>query len=174
MFQKDLIVLSVKTQLVGSRLTPGADAFHRQRSRVKRFSNGFADDPREHARRALDEIDALRDDAEGFDPAASTQTFRIGSPDFMLTSFLAGAVERLCREAPLARLVVQPLGPDFRTFQFVPQPLHPLDGLAVRVDVVAVGIVATGYENDRGAATERLQNHVFGYARRAHGADDAV
>ena len=68
---------------------------------------------REHARRALGEIDAMRAGAEQFDPASSPQTFRIGSPDFMVASFLAGAVARFCREAPRARLAVLPLGPAF-------------------------------------------------------------
>lgn len=68
---------------------------------------------REHARRALAEIDAMRAGAEQFDAGMSQQTFRIGSPDFMVASFLAGAVERFCREAPRARLVVQPLAADF-------------------------------------------------------------
>lgn len=68
---------------------------------------------REQARRALSEIDAMRAGTEQFDPASSPQTFRIGSPDFMVTAFLAGAVERFCREAPRARLVVQPLGAVF-------------------------------------------------------------
>jgi DNA-binding transcriptional LysR family regulator len=68
---------------------------------------------REHARRALAEIEAMRAGAEAFDPASSPQTFRVGSPDFMVASFLAGAVERFSREAPRARLVVQPLGADF-------------------------------------------------------------
>jgi DNA-binding transcriptional LysR family regulator len=68
---------------------------------------------REHARRALAEIDAMRLGAEAFDPASTVQTFRIGSPDFMVASFLANAVERFCAEAPRARLVVQPLGADF-------------------------------------------------------------
>ena len=68
---------------------------------------------REHARRALGEIDAMRAGAEQFDPASSALTFRIGSPDFMVASFLAGAVARFCREAPRARLTVQPLGPAF-------------------------------------------------------------
>ena len=68
---------------------------------------------REHARRALGEIDAMRAGAEQFDPASSPQTFRIGSPDFMIASFLAGAVARFCREAPRARLAVLPLGPAF-------------------------------------------------------------
>jgi DNA-binding transcriptional LysR family regulator len=65
---------------------------------------------REHARKALAEIEAMRLGPQAFDPAASAQTFRIGSPDFMVAAFLAGAVERLRREAPRARLVVQPLG----------------------------------------------------------------
>ena len=68
---------------------------------------------REHARRALAEIDAMASGAEQFDPALSQQTFRIGSPDFMVASFLAGVVERFCEEAPRARLVVQPLAADF-------------------------------------------------------------
>jgi len=68
---------------------------------------------REHARRALAEIDAMSAGAEQFDAALSQQTFRIGSPDFMIASFLAGAVERFCREAPRARLVVQPLTAEF-------------------------------------------------------------
>jgi DNA-binding transcriptional LysR family regulator len=68
---------------------------------------------REHARRALGEIDAMRADADQFDPASSTQTFRIGSPDFMAAPFLAGAVENFRRQAPRARLIVHPLGADF-------------------------------------------------------------
>jgi len=68
---------------------------------------------REHARRALGEIEAMRAGAGEFDPASSAQTFRIGSPDFIAASFLAGVVERFCREAPRARLQVQPLGAEF-------------------------------------------------------------
>jgi DNA-binding transcriptional LysR family regulator len=68
---------------------------------------------REHARRALAELDAMRAGAEQFDPASSQQTFRIGSPDFMVASFLAGAVEDFRRQAPRARLVVQPLAAEF-------------------------------------------------------------
>jgi DNA-binding transcriptional LysR family regulator len=67
----------------------------------------------EHARRALAEIDAMSAGAGQFDVALTQQAFRIGSPDFMVASFLAGAVERFCREAPRARLVVQPLAGDF-------------------------------------------------------------
>lgn len=68
---------------------------------------------REHARRALGEIEAMRVGTDLFDPATSSQTFRIGSPDFMVASFLAGAVERFCRDAPRARLIVQPLGAEY-------------------------------------------------------------
>ena len=68
---------------------------------------------RDHARRALGEIEAMRAGAERFDPESTTLSFRIGSPDFMVASFLAGAVERFCREAPRARLIVQPLGAEF-------------------------------------------------------------
>ncbi len=67
----------------------------------------------EHARRALAEIDAMAAGAEQFDAARSQQCFRIGSPDFMAASFLAGVVERFCLEAPRARLVVQPLAAEF-------------------------------------------------------------
>lgn len=68
---------------------------------------------REHARRALGEIDAMRTATAPFEPGSSTQAFRIGMPDFMVASFLAGAVERFCREAPRARLTVQPLHADY-------------------------------------------------------------
>ena len=68
---------------------------------------------RDQARRALGEIDAMLTGAEKFDPALSPQTFRLGSPDFMVGAFLAGAVERFCRAAPRARLVIQPLGAVF-------------------------------------------------------------
>lgn len=66
-----------------------------------------------HARRALGEIDAMCIGEASFEPATSTQTFRIGSPDFVVATFLASAVERFCREAPRARLFVQPLGPSY-------------------------------------------------------------
>lgn len=68
---------------------------------------------REQARRALSEIDAMLTGAEAFDPASSLQTFRLGSPDFIVSTFLAGVVETFCRAAPRARLVVQPLGAVF-------------------------------------------------------------
>ena len=67
----------------------------------------------EHARRALSEIDAMRAGAEQFDPASSSQTFKVGSPDFIVASFLARVVERFRRDAPRARLMVQPLNAQF-------------------------------------------------------------
>jgi DNA-binding transcriptional LysR family regulator len=68
---------------------------------------------RDHARRALEEIDAMRAAGEGFEPGSSPQTFKIGSPDFMVSSFLASVVARFRRDAPRARLVVHPLNPEF-------------------------------------------------------------
>ena len=65
---------------------------------------------REHARKALGEIDLMLVGPEQFDPALSQQTFRIGSPDFMVATFLASVVERFRRDAPRARLAMQPLG----------------------------------------------------------------
>ena len=68
---------------------------------------------RDQARRALAEIDAMHGGGDRFDPDSSAQTFRLGSPDFLVSSFLAGVVERLRHSAPRARLVVQPLSAEF-------------------------------------------------------------
>jgi DNA-binding transcriptional LysR family regulator len=68
---------------------------------------------RESARAALGEIDRMLADPERFDPASSQQTFHIASPDYLAMGFLAGAVEQMRAEAPRARLVVHPLGPDY-------------------------------------------------------------
>lgn len=68
---------------------------------------------REHARRALAELDAMRAGAEQFDAASSPQTFRIGAPDFLVGTFLAAMVARFRRQAPRARLIVQPLASGF-------------------------------------------------------------
>jgi DNA-binding transcriptional LysR family regulator len=68
---------------------------------------------REHARRALSELDAMRAGAEQFDAGSTQQTFRIGSPDFIAASFLAGMVANFRRQAPRARLVIQPLAAEF-------------------------------------------------------------
>lgn len=68
---------------------------------------------RDQARRALAEIDAMQAGADCFEPASSTQTFKLGSPDFLVSSFLTGVVRRLRDGAPRARLVVQPLSTGF-------------------------------------------------------------
>lgn len=67
----------------------------------------------ERARRALGEIDAMLTGPEHFEPAATTQTFRVASPNFMAAGFLAAAVARFTREAPRAHLEVLPLTGDF-------------------------------------------------------------
>jgi DNA-binding transcriptional LysR family regulator len=65
------------------------------------------------ARTILGDIDRLFAERKGFDPAKSELSFRIGSPDFLSVVFLSGVVERMRREAPHARLIVHPLGPEF-------------------------------------------------------------
>lgn len=67
----------------------------------------------DQARRALAEIDAMHGGADFFDPARSTQTFKLGTPDFLVASFLTGVVEELRRCAPQSRLIVQPLSAEF-------------------------------------------------------------
>ncbi|MEO8136401.1 MAG: LysR family transcriptional regulator [Betaproteobacteria bacterium] len=68
---------------------------------------------REHARLALEEIDRMVAGPAKFDPASSQKTFQVASPDYLAMSFLAAVVERMRREAPLARLVIHPLARDF-------------------------------------------------------------
>lgn len=70
---------------------------------------------RDGARTALGEIDRMLADPERFDPAASQQTFHVASPDYLAMGFPAGAVEQMRADAPRARLVVHPLGPDTTT-----------------------------------------------------------
>jgi DNA-binding transcriptional LysR family regulator len=67
----------------------------------------------EAARTALAEIDRLFVASEGFDPASTQQSFRIGCPDYLATVFMANVVDMLRAQAPGARLLVHPLGPDF-------------------------------------------------------------
>ena len=52
-------------------------------------------------------------------------------------------------------LELQPLRADPRLLQLVPELLHPLDGLPVGVDVVAVGVVAAGDEHHRAPRSGR-------------------
>jgi len=48
-----------------------------------------------------------------FEPAATQQVFNVGCPDYLATVFVAGVAQVLRRQAPLARLTVHPLGPDY-------------------------------------------------------------
>ncbi len=67
----------------------------------------------EHARVALAEIDKLLGDLEAFDPYQTTQTFKIGSPDYLASAFMADIAETLRRDARKARLLVHALGPEY-------------------------------------------------------------
>jgi len=83
-----------------------------------RSGNAMVPTPRglellETARAALHEIDKLFAARQAFDPATTSQSFRIGCPDYLATVFLAGVVRELRRQAPGAQLVIHPLGPDF-------------------------------------------------------------
>lgn len=68
---------------------------------------------REHAALALGGIERMLVGPEAFDPAATTQTFHVGSPDYLAMVFLADVVAHFRTEAPRARLVVLPLGADY-------------------------------------------------------------
>ena len=65
------------------------------------------------ARVALDAMAQLLADPAVFDPATTAQTFRIASPDYLAPAFLAEITRRLHAEAPLCRIELHPLGPDF-------------------------------------------------------------
>ncbi len=65
------------------------------------------------ARVALAEIERLTVAPEAFDPQTSTQSFRIGSPDYLSAFFLANVVEKLRKQAPGVRLFMHPLGFEF-------------------------------------------------------------
>ena len=67
----------------------------------------------EHARAALGEIDKLLGDAGAFDPYNTTQTFRIGSPDYLAGAFMADIAQTLRRDTRKARLLVHALGPEY-------------------------------------------------------------
>jgi DNA-binding transcriptional LysR family regulator len=64
---------------------------------------------RDRALSVLGEIEAMLNAPQRFDPATSTQTFHIASPDYMAMGFLGAVVGRLRREAPKVRLEVHPL-----------------------------------------------------------------
>ena len=57
-----------------------------------------------------------------------------------------------CRADPFE---LQPLRTDAVAFQAIPQPVHALLRPAIRVDVMAIGIVATGDQRDRRSELER-------------------
>jgi DNA-binding transcriptional LysR family regulator len=83
-----------------------------------RSGNAMVPTPRglevlESARSALQEIDKLFVSAQDFDAGTTQQRFRIGCPDYLATVFMAGVVRALRRQAPNARLLIHPLGPDF-------------------------------------------------------------
>jgi len=61
----------------------------------------------------LGEIDALLSPGDLFDPATTRQTFRIGTPDYLAPPLMAAVVQYLRTTAPGARMLLQPLGPDY-------------------------------------------------------------
>jgi DNA-binding transcriptional LysR family regulator len=83
-----------------------------------RSGNAMVPTPRalellEPARTALQEIDKLFVSAQDFDAATTQQQFKIGCPDYLATVFLSGVVRQVRRQAPNARLLIHPLGPDY-------------------------------------------------------------
>ena len=111
---------------------------------------------REHALAALAQIDAMRAGPARFEPAHSTQTFHIASPDYLAMGFLGGVVERVRREAPRARLEVHPLAADYDYEQaladgrmpFSDHPLWERAQMALRVTAAAplLALCAWGYD----------------------------
>ena len=65
------------------------------------------------ARSARDAMAQLLVAPQGFDAAHATLTFRVGSPDYLAPALLAEVLRRLRTEAPLCRVELHPLGPDF-------------------------------------------------------------
>lgn len=68
---------------------------------------------RRSAGRALDELDALLVRPDDFDPSESRQTFTIAMPDHILPLMLNGVMREFRRRAPLARLAIRALGPEY-------------------------------------------------------------
>lgn len=64
---------------------------------------------RDAAREVLSEIDRMLAGPGEFDPASTTLSFAIATPDYLAASFMAEVVARLRLEAPQARLVVHPI-----------------------------------------------------------------
>jgi len=83
-----------------------------------RSGNAMVPTPRalellEPARTALHEIDKLFVSVQDFDAAMTQQQFKIGCPDYLATVFLSGVVRQVRRQAPNARLLIHPLGPEY-------------------------------------------------------------
>lgn len=68
---------------------------------------------RDGAAQALAEIDGLLVAPEDFDPSACRQTFTIAMPDHILPLLLNGVMREFRARAPLARLVIRALGPEY-------------------------------------------------------------
>lgn len=64
-------------------------------------------------RLVLGELDALLAPESSFDPATTRQVFRIGTPDYLAPPLMAAVAQYMRETAPAARLVLQPLGPDY-------------------------------------------------------------
>lgn len=67
----------------------------------------------EPAARALEELNALLVSPDDFDPRSTRQTFTIALPDHILPLMFAGLIQEFRRRAPMARLVMRALGPDY-------------------------------------------------------------
>lgn len=65
------------------------------------------------ARGARDALAQLVAAPPGFDARYAALTFRIGSPDYLAPALLAQVLRRLRADAPLCRVELHPLGPDF-------------------------------------------------------------
>ena len=65
------------------------------------------------AQSALGLLDGLLNSGEGFDASTTQRSFTIAMPDYLAPPFLAQVVRSFRAQAPNARLVAQPLGPQY-------------------------------------------------------------
>ncbi|NDZ11761.1 LysR family transcriptional regulator [Variovorax sp. WS11] len=65
------------------------------------------------AQSALGLLDGLLNSGEGFDASTTERSFTIAMPDYLAPPFLAQVVRSFRAQAPNARLVAQPLGPQY-------------------------------------------------------------
>jgi DNA-binding transcriptional LysR family regulator len=68
---------------------------------------------RDAARLALDGLDGLLIGPDEFDPGSTRASFTIAMPDHILPVMLNGVVREFRARAPLARLAIRALGPDY-------------------------------------------------------------